>query len=281
MSTSGPLTYRTEEDLNRVEVDRIRPEYRQRFRRVYPQIDKWASEGFWRNQVDCNSEAGLDFLEAAATIYNIYTTLDKPPQRLVHSVAETARCIVNKSSLDIFCRISPAAQEYFMKISTRVSRPITHTYLSLLEQTGVVPKRFLDENENPLTNAWSPVESWDESADKIPLLANWCKDIAGTNPISVTGKTLDFTYPSSEFVDLIISYARPKHDLYQCEKTLLMLLRALYSEDMVLEVCQRFKDQEILLSVRELNQVLSNWDEYREHPTSWIAEISGLSHSVQ
>lgn len=101
---------------------------------------------------------------------------------------------------------------------------------------------------------------------------------------------VDYSLPTDEFMQKAQEYSdayhakptiyiRPDNTLDPHRTQIILMLRALYGEENVVSMLERFSNGPVLLCPMDMIELLEDWENLRQYPNEWIEKILDLQHS--
>lgn len=185
--------------------------------------------------------------------------------------------------------------------------------LDTSKQQGIWDSYYLESNRNPiiacadkafiklLTETGFPVQA------RQLLVPNTVAEYIQTAKMTrqqyeserSPSRKVDYSLPNDEFLYSAQKYLKTYHKrpissyrpipndsnaiesitLEPYRTQILIMLRAIYGEDKVLDVLERFSTSTALLCPNEMIDLLEDWESLHQFPAEWIAQIRHLEHT--
>lgn len=130
----------------------------------------------------------------------------------------------------------------------------------------------------------------------IPKVAEEYIETANSrrNATRTTNREIDYSVPTEVFLEDAQEHLKNYHindtvnsrpgstgsiTLEPYRTQILLMLRALYGEENVLSLLERFRTSDTLLCPNEMIDLLEDWENLHQFPADWIAQIRHLEHT--
>lgn len=203
-----------------------------------------------------------------------------------HLALTTIR-LVNAKSIDEFEKLDSRTQQEIVasyytlpSISNHVQSCADKAFVRLLNMT-----KFPVHAKKEFSKA--TIHQYVESARKSHAL------LTDEEKSSVVAN-IDYSMPADDFRRNVARYFKnyrlsvgmPRNGTYMVALSpyytqILIMLRAVYGEEKLFEVLERFDIADTLLCPTEIVDLLENWEKLQAYPQHWIKQIHEMHHEIQ
>lgn len=200
-------------------------------------------------------------------------------QRLWDSRREIMRLahfLEYRDSLDLIRTIKTRQQALILKEAQFLRKTNTYALLRLVSRTGI-----------PVEKVYVP--------NMHKGISEYCKNFEKLAKRSPNRSTLHLGTPSTEFTEIVldiadgsdrtVKYRNHYWNFYSVSRfqrlnpTSLLLMRALYGEQTVLDSIKHLSDANHHFEVDEFIDILEQWETLKDYPAEWIIEYMCYSES--
>lgn len=194
-----------------------------------------------------------------------------PSRQYVHDLAKR---LSYRDSLDLFFAQSESMVTEILKLVLTSAPGSINAYLRALTKIGANDVwsthdfRYLLEH-----NTHYSLDDV-EALRKMGIIQNGMSSIFEFSSRDAKGY-LDCEYPSNEYIFLILSSRPILYSFDNLKATLLVFWKMVYGEKLVLEVIQKFENEDCYLEPDQFADVLEDWENLKNFSPTWIAALLG------